>query len=205
VIGMMRPNRPASVLEDADHMYYVYSSKLFPMYRMHGINVRVGFGYGPPGKYDFSSDLVRRTGFGRPLTVERIIATGYFAIPKSDPVKAVISDRKDTSRLGLDGIIGQIRHRYEVYERNMYDLELAKCSVINTFYTHEAWHGPSDSRLEYSVGKRLDKLYKDQREERLNLWRDVSRLKLLLPEKAQEYLAAYRKASILEDTEGDGP
>lgn len=84
-------------------------------------------------------------------------------------------------------------------------MEIAKCAVINTFYTHEAWHGPSDSRLEYSVNKRLDKLYEGQRDERMNLWRDISRLKLLLPEQAQQYLAAYRKVSLLEDNKGDAP
>jgi len=85
----------------------------------------------------------------------------------------------------------------------MYELELAKCSAMNTVYTHEAWHGPTNSRVEYSLGKRLDKLYKDQRDERTNLWRDISRLRLLLPENAQKYLTAYRKLSILEDSKGD--
>jgi hypothetical protein len=60
-----------------------------------------------------------------------------------------------------------------------------------------------NSKIEYSLGKRLDKLYSEQREERVNLWRDVSRLRLLLPENAQNYLTAYRKLSILEDSEGD--
>ena len=118
---------------------------------------------------------------------------------------AVITDKKHTSWLGLDDVIGQIRNRLEVYEQNMYELELAKCAAINAGYTHEAWHGPIDSRIEYSVNKRLDKLYKDQREERTNLWRDISRLRLSLPENAQQYLTAYRKVSILEDSKGDGP
>ena len=57
--------------------------------------------------------------------------------------------------------------------------------------------------LEYSVNKRLDELYSDQRDERVNLWRDVSRLRIQLPENAQQYLSAYRKVAILEDTKGD--
>jgi hypothetical protein len=53
------------------------------------------------------------------------------------------------------------------------------------------------------MNKRLDKLYNEQRGERINLWRDISKLKLQLPETAQQYLSAYRKTSILEDKEGD--
>jgi hypothetical protein len=155
--------------------------------------------------YDFSSDLTGRTGFYHAPTVEQIIASGYLAVPRSDPVEAIISDKKHTSWLGLDDLIGQIRNRYDLYYKNMYELELAKCAAINTVYTHEAWHGPTDSRVEYSLGKRLDRLYSEQREERVNLWRDVSRLRLLVPENAQQYLSAYRKLSILEDSEGDGP
>ena len=169
----------------------------------HQKKMFAGLNYGPSGLYDFSSDLAGRTRFHPYPTVEQIIANGYFGISKSDPVEAIISDKKQTAWLGLDDIIGQIRHRYEVYEKNIYELEIAKCAVINTFYTHEAWHGPSNSRVEYSLNKRLDKLYRDQRLERADLWKDVSKLRLLLPEQAQQYLAAYRKVSILEEKEGD--
>ena len=134
-----------------------------------------------------------------------MIRGGYFSVPKSDLETAIISDKKHTSWLGLDDVIHQIRHRHEIYSRSIYDLELSKCSVINGLYSHEAYHGPSDSKVEYSVNKRLDKLYSEQREERLNFWRDVSKLKLLLPEQAQNYLSAYRKVSILENFDGDGP
>ena len=137
-------------------------------------------------------------------TVEDIVRSGYFSIPKSEAETAIISDKKHTSRLGLDDVIGQIRHRYQVYQQNINELEVSKCSAVNSFYSHEAYHGPPNDKVEYSVSKRLDKLYIEQREERVTLWRDISRLKLQLPETAQQYLSAYRKVSILEDTEGDG-
>ena len=188
-----------------DYVVYFYQSGRFESYLQHQKNLLAGTSYGPLALYDFSSDLVGKPRSYRPVTVEHIIVNGYFAVPKNDPVEAIISDKKHTSRLGLDDVISQIKHRYEIYNRNIYDLEVSKCAVINTFYTHEAWHGPSDSRLEYSVNKRLDKLYEGQRDERINLWRDVSRLRLLLPENAQQYLAAYRKVSLLEDEKGDAP
>ena len=136
--------------------------------------------------------------------IEQIIAHGYLAVPHSDPVDAILSDKRHTSWLGLDDVIQQIRNRYELYQRNMYEIEVSKCAAITSLYTHEAWHGPSDSKVEYSLNKRLDRLYKDQRDERTSLWQDVSKLRLALPENAQQYLTAYRKQSILEDEEGDG-
>jgi len=191
--------------ENPNYVAYFYESGIVQRYLDSKNSLLAGLSDPAPSTYDFSSDLTGGTAFAHAPTVEQIIANGYLAIPKGDPVKAIISDKKHTSWLGLDDVIGQIRKRYELYERNMYEIELAKCGAINTVYTHEAWHGPSDSRTEYSLGKRLDKLYKDQRDERTNLWRDISKLRLLLPENAQKYLTAYRKISILEDTNGDCP
>jgi hypothetical protein len=55
------------------------------------------------------------------------------------------------------------------------------------------------------VAKQTQKLYEQQRDERTTLWKDVSTLKLALPETAQNYLAAYRKAAILKENQGDAP
>jgi hypothetical protein len=158
-----------------------------------------------PASYDFTSDLVQKRSYFVLQTVEQVIRRGYLAIPRSEPETALISDKKHTARLGLDDVIGQVRNRYELYEQNMYELELSKCEAINCLYRHEAHHGPTDSKVEYSVSKRMNDLYQEQREERTNLWRDISRLRLQLPENAQQYLSAYRKVSILEDYKGDAP
>ena len=57
----------------------------------------------------------------------------------------------------------------------------------------------------YSLTKSLRELYEQQRDERVALWQDVSKLKQAVPEQAQQYLTAYRKVSILEDeSAGDG-
>jgi len=188
---------------DQDYVVYFYESGLSTQYQQRQKNLLTQPNYGPTALYDFSSDLLRKPTWPVQQTVEDVIRNGYFSIPKSEPETAIISDKKHTAWLGLDDIVGQIRNRYEVYQGNIYDIEVAKCAVINTFYTHEAWHGPSDSRVEYSVNKRLDGLYESQRDERINLWRDVSKLRLLLPETAQQYLRGYRKVSILEDSGGD--
>ena len=189
---------------DRDYVIYFYESGLSDQYQQRQKDTIARSNYGPSAQYDFSSDLFSKRPWPVPQTVEDIVRSGYFAISKSEPETAIISDKKHTSRLGLNDIIGQIRHRYTVYQQNIYEMEVSKCSAINSCYAHEAYHGPADSKIEYSVSKRLDKLYNEQRDERVNLWRDISRLKLQLPETAQQYLSAYRKVSILEDKEGDG-
>ena len=189
--------------ENPNYVAYFYESGIVQRYLDNKSNALAGLSRGPRSTYDFSSDLTGRTRFYHGPTVEQIIARGYLVIPKSDPVQAIISDKEHTSWLGLDDIISQVRKRHELYQTNMYGIELAKCAAMNSVHDHEAHHGPADSRIEYSLNKRLDKLYKDQREERINLWRDTSKLRLLLPENAQQYLTAYRKLSILEDYKGD--
>jgi len=203
----MRQNNRVRLPSRTDYNYvvYFYESGLSRQYQQRQKNPLAGLNYGPAASYDFSSDLSIRRSWPVPQTVEDVVRNGYFSIPKGEPETAIISDRKNTSWLGLDDVIGQIRNRYEVYESNTYELEVAKCAAINCLYEHEAHHGPVTSKVEYSVNKRLDGLYSEQREERTNLWRDVSKLRLLLPEQAQNYLAAYRKVSLLEDQKGDEP
>jgi hypothetical protein len=188
-----------------EYLVYFYQSGRFEKYLQHPKEMLALASYGPASSYDFTSDLVGRHPRYEPQSVEQILAHGYLAIPQGSPVEAIVSDKKSTAWLGLDDVIGQIRHRYEVYQRNIDDLQTSKCAAINSLYLHEAWHGPPNGKVEYAVQKRLDKLYQNERDERVNLWRDVSQLKLLLPERAQEYLAAYRKVSLLQDTRGDAP
>lgn len=156
--------------------------------------------------YNFSSDGRLEQRLVSTMTVEDVVARGYLAVPPGEPVTAIITDRAVTSHLGLDDIISQIRKRYEIYHHNLYEIELGKCAAINVVYHHEAYRGgpgTSDSRQHYAKHKALGELYEEQRKERADLWRDVSRLRLALPETAQQYLTAYRKLAILESVGGD--
>ena len=182
---------------------YFYAAGRFMSYDLPRAHAPLEVRFVPASSYDFTSDLVQRRRYPVLQTVEQVIRRGYLAIPESEPETALISDRKHTAGLGLDDVIGQIRKRYQVYDKNMYELEWSKCEAINCLYRHEGYHGPPDSKVEYSVSKRMNDLYQEQRAERVNLWRDVSRIRLQLPENAQQYLSAYRKVSILEDDKGD--
>jgi hypothetical protein len=156
------------------------------------------------------SPLERAAGYAltttiAPQTVEEVIARGYFAVPYANPITALISDKLHTSRLGLNDVIHQIRSRYEIYARNIEELNESVCEVNNGLFRQLADHGMlvATQRQMYSVTKAVQKLYEEQREERINLWRDISRLKLEFPEAIQQYLAAYRKQAILAQEAGD--
>lgn len=185
---------------------YFYQSGKFLLYDIPRRGPKSGY-FGASAGYDFTSDIVPNSSRPRRPTVEDIINKGYFPIPKSEPETAIISDKKNTSALGLGDIISQVRQRYEIYERNIYQIELGKCYTISSQLAVESSRGGvcMNSKEAYSLNKNLQELYEQQRNERTKLWQDISRLKQSLPEQAQQYLAAYRKVSILEDDTGDGP
>ena len=85
------------------------------------------------------------------------------------------------------------------------EIELGKCAAMNAIYQHEAYNGPPSSKQMYAKHKAIQDLYEEERTERTVLWKDISRLKMQIPETAQEYLGAHRKGSILAQEPGDGP
>ena len=186
---------------------YFYQSGKFLTYDIPNRSSKSAY-FGESAGYDFTSDIIgpKRT-WPRQPTVEDIISRGYFAAPKSDMETAIITDKKHTSKLGLDDVISQVRDRYQIYERNIYQIELGKCYAMNSIFSVEADRGgvSMSSREAYSLSKSLREFYEQQRDERKSLWADVSKLKLLLPEQAQSYLSSYRKLAILDGLEGDEP
>jgi len=157
--------------------------------------------------YDFSSDGRITRPFSYPQNVEQVIARGYLAIPQSDPETAILTDKGHTSWLGLDDLIGQVRRRYEIYQTNMEGIQEARLSSANSMHSVIASRGnvAVNSREAYSINKSLRELYQQESDERVRLWQDVSKLRLLLPETAQSYLSAHRKLSILGAPPGDAP
>ena len=146
----------------------------------------------------FNSDPVRKDDEG-PQTVEQVISQGYFAVPKMAPELAGIHDRRSTSWMGLDDVIGQVREREEVYRKNMLELEWGKCYAFNEL-ARGGWPASEDQMAVYH--KRLQDLGSEQRAERVSAWRDISRIRQLFPENMQGYLSAVRKVQILDD-DGD--
>lgn len=137
-----------------------------------------------------------------PQTVEDLIQQGYFAVPAREPETAGLYDRRHTSWMALDDVLGQVRQRYDIYKKNMLDILWSQCYAFNEL----AHHGPPAVEDAYAIyEKRMNELRAEQRAERTMLWRDVSRIRERLPESAQQYLSAFRKLQILGDDGGDGP
>ena len=77
--------------------------------------------------------------------------------------------------------------------------------LTDRIYASEAYNGPPSDKQFETLHRRIQDLYQQQREERVNMWRDVSRLRLGLPETIQQYLGAHRKLGLLNDPLGDVP
>ena len=200
----MNPNKQLSPPSSAiGYVPYFYESGRFLSYGLsptHDVPA-----YRSSAARDFSSEPAP-TGWrlDHPSTVEQVIAHGYFSVPDAEPETALLSDRRDVACFGLDDVISQIRGRRELYRQNVYELNQSMCEANNAVFRQEADQGsPADGRQRYSANKQIQELYEQQRDERVNLWRDESRLRLGLPEQAQLYLAAYRKLALLDDRRGD--
>ena len=190
-------------LAQDSYVPYFYQSGRFLSYGHPSGRALARPGSASYARYEFSSDQPL---WQHPQTVEQIIARGYLAVPEGEPETAIISDKRQTAWLGLDDLISQVRHRYQLYQQNIYEMHQAVCEANNAVHRQVADQGaPANERQRYSANKMIQGLYEQQRSERVHLWRDVSRLRLGLPESMQQYLAAWRKLSILEDFEGDGP
>ncbi len=157
---------------DGQYIPYFYQSGLFLTYNMPGNPGTAGQDATGSAGYDFSSEQHPWMPSGQPQTVEQIISHGYFPIRESEPETAIISDKKQTSGLGLSDIIHQVRQRYQIYERNIYQIELGKCYTLNSVFTVEAHRGgvPPNSREAYSLNKSLGEFYEQERDERVRLW-----------------------------------
>ena len=202
----MNPTTPAiSPGQSGGYVPYFYQSGLFQAYGMPE-KPTPSDAQNRPSVAPASTETVPPVPhFDRMQTVEQIITNGYFAAPAGDPVSAILSDKHQTSWLGLDDVISQVRRRYEIFDQNVHELELGKCAAMNSLYTSEAYNGPADSKQFYSRHKRLQELYEQERDERSSLWKDVSRLRQILPESLQSYLGARRKIQALEEATGEMP
>ncbi len=195
---------PTGPVFDGNYVPYFYQAGLFLSYGEPSSYNRKNLTPYKRSSYDFSSDNKPWISSPRPQTVEQITAHGYFSIPDGELETAIISDKKQTSWLGLEDTIRQVRNRHDLYNCNMYELHQGVCEADNAVFRQVAAQGaPADNRQQYSASKLTQELYEQMRLERVTLWKDISRLKQFLPEAAQNYLAAYRKVAILEDNGGD--
>jgi len=135
-----------------------------------------------------------------PQTVEQLLQDGYLSIPPWDPETAILEDRRHTSWLGLDDVVNQVSHRRQIYEQNMLDIKWAQCYAFNES-ARLGWP-PLPKQMEI-YQKLLQELHAEERAERVSAWRDIVKLRQLLPESIRQYLSSYRKSQILRESPGD--
>ena len=202
----MNQNNPATGANPASYVRYDYTSPRYQLRRYAPIAARSQPETKPSSPYEFSASTISNPVDQGPHTVEQLVTQGYFAISTSMPETALLEDRKHTSWLSLEDAISQVRQRLDIYSQNMYELKLAQCAAQNDLFAFESKYGwPAPTEQQYVMGKRLQRLYSEQREERVSLWKDVSMLKQELPEALRQYLSATRKLQILDANGGDSP
>ncbi len=149
----------------------------------------------------FSSALFPSIDDG-PQTIDQVLRHGYMTLPAAEVEIATIQDRQQTAWMGLDDILGQIHQRDEIYRRNMNELLWGECYAFNEV-ARGGW--PPSPEKDSLYQERLADLATQKRAERVSAWRDISALRQLLPESAQQYLSAFRKSELLHDLGGDEP
>ncbi|MEM1354997.1 MAG: hypothetical protein AAGH88_08950 [Planctomycetota bacterium] len=137
-----------------------------------------------------------------PQTVEDLLRDGYFAPPAGEPEVAMIQDRRLGTGMALGDLIGQAQQRVVIYEQNRYDLLRAECDAFNEL-AREGWPARPEQHALYE--RRMQDLASERRMERVHLWRDLSRLRLGIPEAVGGYLQAYRSGQLLGDLDDDAP
>ena len=130
-----------------------------------------------------------------PQTVEDLLHDGYFAPPAGEPEVAMIQDRKLGAGMALGDLIGQAQQRVAIYEQNRYDLLRAECDAFNEL-AREGWPARPEQHALYE--RRMQDLASERRMERVHLWRDLSRLRLGIPEAVGGYLQAHRTEQLLD-------
>lgn len=202
----MHPENAADPrLTGGGYVPYFYERGLFQTYAPPHNQRGNSSDSGPSLPYRLAPDVAGARQFADTQTVEQIVARGYFSVPEVEPTTAILTDKRQTSWLGLDDLIGQVRKRYRIYEQNLYQIQLGKCAATNSLYAHWAYHGLPDAKQFYSRHKRLQELYELEQDERTSLWKDVSRLRQTLPESALAYVGARRKVQALEELTGESP
>lgn len=180
------------------------SSRAYPAEAARGHHTRYAPRYSPafPPHPSHPEQPATSPIYGR-LTIDGLIRSGEFQAPDGDPALAILNDKHALGWAGVEDVIAQIRARYEIYDRNLRDLLYASCAATNALHTWRAERGePSDRQLD-NLHKTLQGIYEEERAERQSLWRDISRLRLALPELAGSYLSAARKLQILNQPRGD--
>ncbi len=180
----MQPHTPTQARSDSDRRPGFYELPLVPPYLVDA-------------QGDTKTIPTPNTPNGKRQSINEIIKDGELALQKTEPTLALLTDRQHTTWLGLDDLIDQLRSRFTLHRQTIAGIEYAKVAATNEFYALGLQNGPPNVPQVFALHDRLQSFYQEGREEKVRFWRDVSRLRQVMPEAVQLYLSAYRKAAIL--------
>lgn len=135
-------------------------------------------------------------------SVDDLVRTGDLKHLNIYDQNDLFADRRKTSYLALDNIVTQIRRRYEIYDSNIRVLEYSKIKLTEHFYQWPQQFGFWPPGQREMLSEQMNQLYQKQLDEKVSLWKDVSKLKLMLPQSLNDYLAIKRKSDIYNGGEG---
>jgi len=184
----MQPQTPTQARNDSDHRPGFYELPLVPPYIVDAQDIAPAIP---------TPNTPAGTPNGKRQSINEIIKDGELALQKTEPTLALLTDRQHTTWLGLDDLIDQLRSRFTLHRQTLAGIEYAKVAATNEFYALGLQNGPPDVPQVFALHDRLQSFYQEGREEKVRFWRDVSRLRQVMPEAVQLYLSAYRKAAIL--------
>ncbi|AQT68732.1 hypothetical protein STSP2_01904 [Anaerohalosphaera lusitana] len=116
--------------------------------------------------------------------------------PSENSEENIFADKQKTSYLALENIVAQIRKRYEIYDSNIRVLEYSKIKLKEHFYQWPQQLGLWPPGHKEMLSEQMNQLYQKQLDEKVSLWKDVSKLKLMLPQSLNDYLSIKRKSDI---------
>lgn len=162
-----------------------------------------GANYAPPPSL-YVAPPATATAFSLDSGLEKLLSAGPSTAESDDPTLGLLRDRSHTTRLSLDDALQQIRGRLAIYTANLADIEQAKCAAINADFTFFRPQGGGPDAFSPELHQALQDLYRQQREERTNLWQALSRIRERVPEALRAYLVELRRLELLHDDRGDG-
>lgn len=118
---------------------------------------------------------------------------------RESPMERSLGDRELTTRIRFLDLVYQLRERQELYQQHVYEIACAETATVNAMLQSPLnVEGLAPAEVYLGVRKTLDRLEADRRRERLDFWRDQSRLRLDLPESLAERLDASRRRRLLD-------
>ena len=130
-------------------------------------------------------------------SVDELLSESPAPASQLDPVAGFLSERKLITHLGLTDTLSQIHERVGLYLLHKNEIEQDELATLNDIHSFPAINGYIHPETYQEIQKRVQRLGEQKRRERLDFWRDLSRLRQSVPEVLDSYLDSCRKMRIL--------